>query len=70
MYVVLNGTASVDNPDANATQVEDWTEWRVSLQDFNVNLTNVNTITLGLRSVTGGTGSLFFDDIRLYPPTP
>jgi len=70
MYVVLNGTASVDNPDANAAQAEDWTEWRVSLSEFNVNLTNVNTITLGLRSVTGGAGMIFFDDIRLYPPAP
>jgi len=70
MYVVLNGTASVDNPDANAAQAEDWTEWRVSLSEFNVNLTNVNTITLGLRSVTGGSGMMYFDDIRLYPPAP
>ena len=70
MYVILNGTASVDNPDANAAQAEDWTEWRVSLSEFNVNLTNVNTITLGLRSVTGGAGMMFFDDIRLYPPAP
>ncbi|MHC4706552.1 MAG: PA14 domain-containing protein, partial [Planctomycetota bacterium] len=68
MYVVLNGTASVDNPDANATQVEDWTEWRVSLSEFGINLTNVNTITLGLKSGTGGAGMMFFDDIRLYPP--
>ena len=35
-----------------------------------VNLSNVNSITLGLRSVTGGTGMLYFDDIRLYPPAP
>jgi hypothetical protein len=68
MYVVLNGSASVDNPDANAAQVEDWTEWRVSLSEFGINLTNVNTITLGFRSGTGGTGSVFFDDIRLHLP--
>ena len=70
MYVVLNGTSGVDNPDANAAQAEDWTEWRTSLSEFNVNLSNVNTITLGLRSVTGGSGMIFFDDIRLYPPAP
>ena len=70
MYVVLNGTSGADNPDANAAQAEDWTEWRASLSEFNVNLSNVNTITLGLRSVTGGTGMMFFDDIRLYPPAP
>ena len=70
MYVVLNGTAGVDNPDANAAQAEDWTEWTISLSEFNVNLASVNTITLGLRSVTGGSGMIYFDDIRLYPPAP
>ncbi|MHC4585461.1 MAG: LamG-like jellyroll fold domain-containing protein [Planctomycetota bacterium] len=70
MYVVLNGTAKVENPNPNAAQVEEWTEWKISLQDFNTNLTNVNTITLGLSSVTGGTGTIYYDDIRLYPPAP
>jgi hypothetical protein len=69
MYVVLNG-ASVDNPDANAAQVDEWTEWRISLSEFSINLTNVNTITLGFRSITGGTGMMFFDDIRLYALMP
>jgi hypothetical protein len=74
MYVVLNGTAGVDNPDANAAQVEEWTEWRISLSDFNVNLSNVNTITIGFGNRTnptaGGSGSMFFDDVRLLLPTP
>ena len=47
---------------------------RVSLSEFNVNLTNVNTITIGLGNrsnpAAGGAGSVFFDDIRLYPPAP
>jgi hypothetical protein len=74
MYVVLNGTAGVDNPDANAALVDEWTEWTVSLQEFNVDLTNVNTVTIGFGNranpVAGGAGSMFFDDIRLYPPAP
>jgi hypothetical protein len=74
MYVVLNGTAGVDNPDANAAQADDWTEWRVSLSEFGINLANVNTITLGFGNRTnptaGGAGSVFFDDIRLLLPTP
>jgi len=71
MYVTLNGTARVNNSNPNAAQVDDWTEWRIPLQDFTgVNLSNVNSITLGLSSVTGGTGMLFFDDIRLVLPTP
>ncbi|MHC4534379.1 MAG: LamG-like jellyroll fold domain-containing protein [Planctomycetota bacterium] len=74
MYVVLNGTAGVDNPDANAAQAADWTEWKISLQDFGTNLTNVNTITIGFGNRTnptaGGAGMVFFDDIRLLLPTP
>jgi hypothetical protein len=70
MYVALNGNAVVnhDNPDA-ATRTS-WTQWNIPLQAFadqGVNLTNVNSITLGLSSVTGGTGMMYFDDIRLYP---
>ncbi|MCP4613824.1 MAG: hypothetical protein GY845_34475 [Planctomycetes bacterium] len=41
------------------------------LADFcnqGVNLTNVNSLTLGLSSGSSGTGSMYFDDIRLYPP--
>jgi hypothetical protein len=75
MYVVLNGTAGVDNPNPDAAQVLAWTEWTIDLQAFadqGVNLTNVNTITLGFGNrsnpVAGGAGSVFFDDIRLYPP--
>jgi hypothetical protein len=74
MYVVLNGSAGVDNDDANAAQAEDWTEWSIDLQAFGINLTNVNTITLGFGNRTnpqiGGTGTVFFDDIRLYAPAP
>jgi len=71
MYVTLNGSASVDNENPDAAQVFTWTEWNIPLQAFadkGVNLSNVTSITLGLRSVTGGTGMLYFDDIRLYPP--
>ena len=73
MYVTLNGSASVDNDNPNAAKAAGWTEWNIPLQAFadqGVNLANVTSITLGLRSVTGGTGTIYFDDIRLYPPAP
>jgi hypothetical protein len=73
MYVTLNGSASVDNDNPDAAQAFTWTEWNIPLQAFadqGVNLSNVTSITLGLRSVTGGTGTLFFDDIRLNAPAP
>jgi len=71
MYVVLNGNARIDHDNPEAATITDWTPWNISLQAFadqGVNLTNVNSITLGLSSVTGGTGMMYFDDIRLYPP--
>ncbi len=73
MYVVLNDSAGVDNDIPDAAQAATWTEWNIDLQAFadqGVNLANVTSITLGLSSVTGGTGMMYFDDIRLYRPVP
>jgi len=71
LYVALNGSARVDNDNPDAATVTRWTEWNIELQKFadqGVDLTNVDSITLGLGSVTGGTGTMYFDDIRLYAP--
>jgi hypothetical protein len=70
LYVALNGGTAVTNDDPDAATRTSWTEWNIDLQVFGVNLSNVNTITLGLSSVTGGSGMMYFDDIRLYPPAP
>lgn len=73
MFVALNGTAVAVNDDAAAAQARSWTQWIVPLQafaDLGVNLANVNTITIGFgdkSSVSaGGSGTVHFDDIRLY----
>ncbi len=72
LYVALNGNAIVTNDNPNAAQVATWTEWNIDLQTFGVNLANVNTIALGLGNKNnpqaGGSGTMYFDDIRLYPP--
>ncbi len=77
LYVALNGSAVVNHDNPNAAQVEEWTQWNIDLQAFadqGVNLANVNTIALGLGNrnnpVAGGSGTMYFDDIRLYPPPP
>jgi hypothetical protein len=74
MYVTLNGNARIDHDNPDAAQVDDWTEWNIDLQAFGVNLANVNSITLCLGNrnnpVAGGSGMMYFDDIRLYPPAP
>ncbi len=75
LYVALNGNAVVTNDNPTAAQVDTWTEWNIDLQMFadqGVNLANVNTITLGLGNKSnpqaGGSGTMYFDDIRLYRP--
>jgi hypothetical protein len=75
MYVVLNGSAVVFHDNPNATQVGTWTEWDIDLQAFadqGVNLANVDTIGIGFgdrdNPQAGGSGTMYFDDIGLYPP--
>jgi len=75
MYVVLNDSAVVTNDNPDAAQATTWTEWTIDLTRFadqGVNLANVNSITLGLGNrsnpVAGGSGMMYYDDIRLSAP--
>ena len=75
LYVALNGSAVVSHDNTNAAQIVSWTEWHIDLKAFaeqGVNLANVNTIALGLgnkkNAAAGGSGTMYFDDIRLYRP--
>jgi WD40 repeat protein len=73
MYVTLNGSAKVDCDIPDAATATRWTAWNIPLQVFadqGVNFSNVNSITFGLSSVTGGSGMMYLDDIRLHPPAP
>jgi hypothetical protein len=79
MYVALsnsNGTTGeVYHDDPNATLVTTWTEWNIDLKDFSdqgVDLSDVDKVIIGFGNrdapQPGGTGMMYFDDIRLYPP--
>jgi hypothetical protein len=77
LYVAINGNAVVNHDNPNAAQIDTWTQWTIDLQAFadqGVNLANVNTIAIGLGNkknpVAGGSGTMYFDDIRLYRPLP
>jgi hypothetical protein len=77
LYVALNGNAVVTHDNPDAAQIEEWTEWTIDMKlfaDQGVNLANVNTIAIGLGNkknpVAGGSGTMYFDDIRLYRPAP
>jgi hypothetical protein len=72
MFVALNGNAVVYHDDQNAAQATAWTAWVIELQAFadqGVDLTNVDTITIGFGTkgapAAGGSGQMYFDDIRL-----
>jgi hypothetical protein len=80
MYVAIsNSTGSpavVYHDDPDAATIDTWTEWVVPVQTFaaqGINLTDVDRIAVGLgtrgnMTAPGGSGKMFFDDIRLYRP--
>jgi hypothetical protein len=82
MYVAISNStgapAVVAHDDPAAATIDTWTEWRIPLQEFanqGINLTDVDRIAVGLGSnagavSSGGPGTIFFDDIRLYRPEP
>ncbi len=82
MYVeVSNATGApvvVVHDDSSAALIETWTEWTNDLSTFSdrgINLSDVDKIAIGLGSkggatADGGSGVVFFDDIRLLRPAP
>ncbi|MBN1805597.1 MAG: hypothetical protein JW837_10125 [Sedimentisphaerales bacterium] len=76
MYIALNGNAVYhENPDA--TLIDTWMQWTIPLPTFaekGVDLTNIDTIAIGFgiedNIRAGGSGTMYFDDIRLYRPEP
>jgi hypothetical protein len=78
MYVAIANntgtTAVIYHDDPSAAQMDTWTEWNIALDEFSaqgVDLTDVNSLTIGFGDKSnprpGGSGCVFFDDIRLYP---
>ena len=82
MYVAVSNStgarAVVYHEEPNAVQIDTWTEWVIPLQAFadqGVDLSDVDRIAIGLgtkgdTTQPGGSGTLYFDDIRLYRPAP
>jgi hypothetical protein len=82
MYVALSNAAGAPAvaayDDTGAAQISRWTQWIVPLQAFvdqGINLTDVERIAIGLgtkasMSGSGGSGTMYVDDIRLYRAEP
>ena len=80
LYVAVSNSAGapavVVYDDPAAANTVTWTEWVIPLQAFadqGINLTNVDRIAIGLgtrgnMTIPGGSGMMYFDDIRLYRP--
>jgi len=77
MYVALANdggpTGTIFYDDLKVILSETWTEWTVPLKEFSkqgVVLTNIDTISIGFgdknNPKSGGSGKMYFDDIRLY----
>ena len=79
MYVAVANTGGqpviVNHPYPAQIQVADWQQWAINLDSFadgGVVLSNVDSIAIGFGDKNnlraGGSGTVIFDDIRLYPP--
>ncbi|OHB80725.1 MAG: hypothetical protein A2Z25_02875 [Planctomycetes bacterium RBG_16_55_9] len=80
LYVALSNAsgapAVVAHDDPAAATIDAWTPWVIPLQAFadkGINLRNVDKIAIGLGSKSGvassgGSGTVYIDDIRLYRP--
>ncbi|MFH1717844.1 MAG: hypothetical protein ABIF19_10860, partial [Planctomycetota bacterium] len=78
LYVAVSnpgapGPAVVVHDDPAAATINAWTQWIIPLQAFadqGINLANVDRIAIGLgtkgNTAAGGSGQMYFDDIRLY----
>ena len=75
---ITGAAAMIVHEDPAAAQIDTWAEWVIPLQAFadqGINLNNVDRIAIGLGNkgnltIPGGSGKMFFDDIRLYRPAP
>jgi hypothetical protein len=70
MYVKLNGVRINYDDDMDDIREASWHQWIIDLAGFGTTLTNVTEIAIGFGNqanmTPGGSGRVFFDDIRLY----
>ena len=81
MYVAVSNSAGAPavaaHEDPDIAKKGLWTQWVIPLQsiaDQGINLTNVDKLAIGLGSKggasAGGSGTMYFDDFRLYQTEP
>ena len=77
MYVKVNGSKVLYDGEAADILQPRWEQWNIPLEEFanqGVNLRNVTKLSIGfgdeMNITAGGTGVVYFDDIRLYRSAP
>jgi hypothetical protein len=74
MYVKINGKKVLYNGDASDITRPQWNLWNIDLASVGVNLQNITTFIIGFGNDTnptaGGSGTVYFDDIRLHQAMP
>jgi hypothetical protein len=65
LYVKVNGVQALYDGEASNLTRAAWQVWNIELASFGGGLQNVTSIALGVQG-NGATGTLLFDDIRLY----
>ena len=82
MYIKINDSKSIyngDSADIKPTTIKHierglWKQWNIDLASLGVDLQNVTKLAIGFGDETnptaGGSGIVYFDNIRLYPSAP
>jgi hypothetical protein len=65
LYVKINDTKVPYESDASNLALAGWQPWNIDVAPFSLDLQSVTTLTIGIDD-NGASGTLYFDDIRLY----
>ncbi|MHC4806918.1 MAG: hypothetical protein ACYTBX_11775, partial [Planctomycetota bacterium] len=69
MYVKVNGTKVAYDGNPGNLLLPSWQVWNIDLASVGTNVQNVTTVSIGIDG-NGASGTLYFDDIRLYVLAP
>jgi hypothetical protein len=69
LYVKVDGSKVVYGGDAGDIAKVEWKQWSIDLASLGAGVQNVTKLGIGIDG-NGATGTLYFDDIRLYPSAP
>jgi len=72
LYIMIGNKKVIYDGDPDNLTRRRWIQWNIDLASLGVNLSNVSTLSIGFErtGATGGSGTVFIDDIRLYRVAP